>query len=356
MAAGGEVGMSVGVGFSGAGRRTGRRAAAQPGAALALALLCVLAGGALGQDAGEGGNLRWAGLRTGQLFGAVMIRNERLVRNLVADGADINGRRFNGSAPLHTAARFHFLGNKGVVNALVELGADLETRDEDGQTPFLEAVESGNEYMVRLLAAADIKAVDRRGRTALHLIAPPGGDLFSSVSYIDGRKRVARSLIRAGLDLESLDADGRSPLHAAAGNGRGRVFARILLEAGAFAGAEVQGAEMKGATALHLASEKGNLGTVRLLLSPRFGFGLDIDATTDSGRTALSLAAENGHAKVVRRLLAAGAATKINGGVLDAWYQAFTNKHWDVADTLRKSKEGGLVPRCMIAARGLLGI
>src|SRR5690242_16212173 len=72
-------------------------------------------------------------------------------------------------------------------------------------------------------------------------------------------------------------------------------------------GADVNGAQGDGMTALHWAATNGDAAMVQMLLSA----GANIRATTRlGGITALHMASQAGHAQVVAALIAAGADPK----------------------------------------------
>ena len=80
-----------------------------------------------------------------------------------------------GNTPLHFAA---FLGcGVGIVNALLDAGADIEARDLGGETPLRFAVESGNPETVKALlnAGADREARNTDGMTPNQLMLKAGG-------------------------------------------------------------------------------------------------------------------------------------------------------------------------------------
>ena len=64
----------------------------------------------------------------------------------------------------------------------------------------------------------------------------------------------------------------------------------------------------EGRTPLHLAALKGDIGTVKVLISA----GADIHALNEEGATPLHLAAKGGHSEVVRILIEAGADATAN--------------------------------------------
>jgi len=96
----------------------------------------------------------------------------------------------------------------------------------------------------------------------------------------------------------SLDENGRTPLFVATQKGQLEVV-RLLLDAGA----NVDKADSDGWTPLQIASQKGHLDIVRVLVEE----GADKDKVDSWGRTPLSVASQNGHLEIVRLLVDAGA-------------------------------------------------
>jgi len=72
------------------------------------------------------------------------------VRLLLEAGADVNNRQERGNTPLHTSAH---LGDIGTVEALLAHGADVELRSDDGKSAADYAHEDGHEEL-----AAELKA------------------------------------------------------------------------------------------------------------------------------------------------------------------------------------------------------
>ena len=115
---------------------------------------------------------------------------------------------------------------------------------------------------------------------------------------------IAAYLIAEGADIEHLAPGGRSsgrPLTLAAKKYRGEAMVGLLLERGA----EGDGTDLLGRTALMRAAEHGWLPTVELLLA----HGANPNRATPGPKhhTALVLARDHGHHEVARRLVAAGA-------------------------------------------------
>ena len=137
-----------------------------------------------------------------------------------------------GATPLHKCARE---GQLNVARALIEAGADVNAKEDDGWTPLHHCAQKGHLEVVRVLIekGADVNAKEDDGRTPLHLSASKG------------HPEVARALIEKGADVNAKNDDGETPLHTCALNGllenkNGRnldhvkqlEIARVLIKAG----------------------------------------------------------------------------------------------------------------------------
>ncbi len=111
---------------------------------------------------------------------------------------------------------------------------------------------------------------------------------------------VVRQLLREGADVNGAQGDGMSALHWAAERGSAELTEMLL-----YAGATVDAVTRIGKyTPLHIASRNGQAQVVSAVLSA----GADVGARTDpGGTTALHLAATAGDASVIGLLVEAGA-------------------------------------------------
>jgi ankyrin repeat protein len=136
--------------------------------------------------------------------------------------------------------------------------------------------------------------VDRRRRKKL------ARRLVGAAVFEDDR--AVGALVRAGADPEGADADGTTPLYAAAVGGAAEAVAR-LLEAGASPNRESRG-ETDG-TPLCAAAAWGHVDVVRLLLA----HGADPLLREDDGEglSPLEWAERGGHAETAAVIRAAGA-------------------------------------------------
>ena len=172
-----------------------------------------------------------------------------------------------------------------VCQVLIDAGADIETKDEDGRSPLLRASISGKSAAVKMLveAGADVCVTDKQGDTCLTLASCFGQT--ENVRYLVGLKEV---------DVNHTSEDGYTVLHCA-GENNYPVVCQVLIDAGA----DIETKENKGRPPLHKASSSGALNVVKVLVEA----GADVCVTDNTGRTCLIFAAMFGHTETVRYLV-----------------------------------------------------
>ncbi len=159
-----------------------------------------------------------------------------------------------------------------------------------GVTLLMFAAQRAKPGIARMLLemGADPKALDKRGRSALHHAG------------LGGSAECVRLLAAAGADLEGKGKDGQRPAHLAAAEGSAEVLF-ALADLGADLSAKT---EMGGGTPLHVAAENGCVGAIRALAAS----GADLESRNRAGETPLIAAARSRRAVSARALLEAGAS------------------------------------------------
>ena len=228
---------------------------------------------------------------------ATLNGKHQTMRLLVEMGADVNRKSIYQETALVSVivnGAAHAVETARVL--LMELGANLDEKDDTDSTALHYAAQQGEEALVEMLLAkgATVDVVNQfGGETALHRAS------------IAGHHKVCQTLIAYGANVERRDGAGRTPFLAA------MAFTSKLrvLNALADAGADKFATDYSGRNALHLAAMHGNGRTLTRAVS----LGLDIDAKDKVGRTALEIVFEMNFIKgpkavnVVKRLLNLGA-------------------------------------------------
>jgi ankyrin repeat protein len=193
------------------------------------------------------------------------------------------------SRPLIAAAQS---GHVGIVQMLVDKGADLNASDEYGNTALLYAAEEGLFHAVRHLLdmGSDPNISNKHRRTAIMYAASEGH--IEAVQILRGK----------GADVEARDRQWWNALiHASQ---RGCLEMTKLLLRG---GAKFNACDSQGRDALIHASKRGYLDIVKVLLD----FGANLYIYDSKGRDALINASQAGHLDVIQLLLDRGADVNV---------------------------------------------
>ncbi len=249
-----------------------------------------------------------------------------IMKNMIEAGADVNMRcepeSKQSSDPLNpltslievcvgfeneeklagkTALEIAVLNGHGeAARALLESGADVETKNKIGWTPLMLAAHKGYTKIVQILlkAGAEVNAINNRGATALIYAAD------------EGHTQVVQALVEAGADMNARDETyGWTALEIAVQKGYDEIH-EILFKRGTKANEkklskEAQADDQKNSDGeeLAIAAVEGDADLVRNLIKK----GADVNYKGRGGRTALMAAATFGHKDVAHILIENGA-------------------------------------------------
>lgn len=230
---------------------------------------------------------------------------------------------------------FHFAVRNGhvrVVERLIDAGADLTHKTENGLTALHIAAEEGDVSMIKLLV--------KYGAADMHVTAEETGQTPLHVAAYNGRLDAMAALILLGADPEKTDKQGRTALGQAAWRGRSACV-RYLMQMGAepntskksvnysplgeaiFYGHRDLANEMLGSTKvdvnhhnkngispLHIAVMQNETALVEKLIKR----GADVNKFCKETVSPLFMAAQKDNLKIMTMLLDAGATAMHLGG------------------------------------------
>jgi serine/threonine-protein phosphatase 6 regulatory ankyrin repeat subunit B len=200
---------------------------------------------------------------------AINSNNLEKVKELIAQGADVNVRDSRGNTPLIQA----IIQRKLLfVEILVSGGADVNAKDEDGQTPLHLAVLAGRKDIVELLIAkgADVNVKSNTWDTT-PLIA----------ALRSGHEDIAQMLIVKGADVNGRGRGDYTPLHCAAMNRAGMTGSIEIMKLLLAGGADIEARQEHDATPLACATYDGNTESTKFLIE----HDANIEAKLNDGET-----------------------------------------------------------------------
>lgn len=284
--------------------------------------------------------------RNTALTEAARFDHSNCVHMLLDAGADVNVINNLGYPPLILAAEN---GHDSIVSALLEAGASVNTEDTTyGDLVLTWALRCSQYQCAEMLikAGADVNRVSRNGVTPLSVALVKADDEClglllrsgANMEYIVERSSALTDvancgrydrlafMIEAGADVNKPTYTG-IPLYVAIRGGKECVA--VLLGAGA----DVNGLQPDGSTALITAADIGSDSCVDLLIKA----GADVNTMDKSGKTALMWAAERAHLKCIESLIKAGADVNAMPHNYTALHMATLGNNNKCVDLLIKS-------------------
>ena len=188
---------------------------------------------------------RWSGT---PLMNAAENGQVAVAKLLIEKGANVVARDDKDRTALHRAARN--VRNRDIVELLIAEGADLNSKDKDGETPADSAFGSGAPY-----SNAIVKLLVEKGA----VISKLEGVCLSA--YLGDLSKV-KDYLRQGKDVNATNEHGNTPLHMAAMAGE-----REMLEFLIANGADINMKDHGGSTALDYAQCLRQFDIAQLLVA-----------------------------------------------------------------------------------------
>lgn len=222
-----------------------------------------------------------------------------VVEILLQSGADVHARNQDGNTALLIASSVENESqdneHQEIIALLLQYGADIHVRDNEGHTVLRKAVQARNSKAVKLLVnhGADVNEKDENKCTLLHHAI----DDCCVGCDEDEKKIIIKTLLSHGIDIDAQDARGLTALdylilNSDEGSDCYRLVKWLLM-----LGANANVQDKHGNTALHWATEgnliypKGFTGIVKLLIQ----YGADARIKNNNGKTAYAISVDNGN-------------------------------------------------------------
>ncbi|KAL1312262.1 serine/threonine-protein phosphatase 6 regulatory ankyrin repeat subunit A isoform X1 [Arachis ipaensis] len=174
-------------------------------------------------------------------------------------------------------------GNAESVAVLIDAGADSNSKDSNGKSLVPLAIRAGNEINVVKVLLASGCVIENKVDLVLHEAA--------AANRVDLMRLLFEFIGEDDADVDSVNHEGRTPIHVAALHGHVDVIRYCVSMRG-----NPNVVDRKGWTPLHCAASEGQLGAVESLLAE---CGCDAKRAVDrEGKTAFAIAMENGHVEL----------------------------------------------------------
>ena len=217
-----------------------------------------------------------------------------MVNLLLEFGADVEKSNSQGCTPLILAS---IKGHYEIVQQLISSGSSLYHTDTQKRCALVHAALNGHGQVVKYLLACDWNPQDMRLDSTL--LNSSKQALVAAASR--GHSSIVEDLL---IDLPELDIDGidyitgESSLTIASQNGHTETVSVLLSR-----GANHENKNRKGMSALLLAVKEGHWNIVERLIQ----CGVDMEQKDVNGRNSLMVSAEEGHVGILELLLNKGA-------------------------------------------------
>ena len=230
---------------------------------------------------------------------AILSNDLEKVKELIAQGADVNTRDSRGNTPLLQAI---MMGRLSFVEALISAGADIKAKNRRGMTPLDLAKRRSNTKIVEILtkASEEQTTVEKKPSTdespADSKEPKPAGTLHEAAR--DGDIEQVKRLIAQGTNINVLDNRNCTPIYYAALRGHKDIVEIFLAN-----GADVNERDRFGYTLLYPAVWSNDTDTMRFMIEK----GIDVNLAAEEDYPPLYYAVMNNDLESVEVLLAKGA-------------------------------------------------
>ena len=251
-----------------------------------------------------------------KLFDACLEGNINSVEKLIENGCNINETDKSGNSALKAASN---MGHIEIVRLLLSNGADVNIKNENRSDPLIGASFWGHSEIVNLLLehGADVNNTHKSNILVMY-VSRNGGpqkketmkenldeDIDKKRTALmdachEGNVRIAKSLVKAGADVNAKDYKGDTPMFLTITGEKSKrsIKHQRILQILINANADINAMNDWGGTALMGCSHYGQIGGVEKLLDA----GANVSIKNQYGATALDLAKDADETEIVEML------------------------------------------------------
>lgn len=236
----------------------------------------------------------------GDIATALANKDFDLIEKLIKLGANANFTTSDNETLLHIASAN---GSLRLLRTLLIYGANIHAKNKHNHSVFEVAANSEVLQILKMHLAIPIKSTTTQktiNETELQSIVQKEnlGKLLHDAILKDDKIQV-KDLLNQGVNIESLNIKGQTPLYAALSNNRLEI-AEILLKEGSM----VQELDAQKNLAIHLAAARGDVEQVKILTDKD---PIAVNKQDADGKTPLHYAAPTNHVEVAQILCDRGA-------------------------------------------------
>jgi len=189
-------------------------------------------------------------------------------------------------------------GQYNIVNTMLNWGVGVNGLIVNRDTPLMEAVDHGQLEIVKLLLEhnANVNSTNKDGWSAIFFAAD-----YGSVS-------ITQALLDAGANVNVVDNDGLTPVIWAASKGYAQIVKQHIKHK-ANVNAKCTYSRLKGHTALSLATLENSYSTCKELIKA----GANVNSMDTDGDLPINIASYKGNLKIMKLLIENGAYYEYGG-------------------------------------------
>ncbi len=244
------------------------------------------------------------------LYIAVANKHKPIVEYLLSKGANISEKNGEyGSSALHKACAS---GALDIAKVLVNAGADVNLKSDEGYTPLSNAVSNNKQITVKYLISNGANIGEKNGKLGVSVLHK---------ACMNGNLEIAKILVDAGADVNFKSDEGFTPLYVAVQKNHISIVEYLLTKGVSID--EKNGKKLS--TALSKACSDGLLNIVKMLVNA----GANIHIKNALGKTPIMIASLYNHLPVVEYL------KSLEPGV---YWNGFTQSDISKFDTIFETK------------------